>query len=187
MWVYTAAGAESPSPDFLIQPGRVGKLSMGMLITDIWKYYPKELIARGFVYPEGIPKPVIEIRILRGQKEPSICVRLDESADKRHTIAGSIQVLDPRFKTAQGVGPGSSLADVRKVIPDLESGSFEGVTAVHSDRFGLSFILAVDVTSDYLYESPSGALKSAGKLPGNIRVGSVLVYRRSVGHPLSRQ
>jgi hypothetical protein len=115
----------TPTDDFRVQRSQVGKLSVGMLVSDVWKFYPRGMIKGGFMYPEGIPIPVIEIRLSRSQKEPSLEVGLAETKDHIHTIAKGINVLDRRFKTATGIGPGSTIALLRRVVHGLTIETFE--------------------------------------------------------------
>ena len=171
--VLVGSGAGAGTDDFLIQRGKVGRLSVGMLVTDIWKFYPRASIKGGFLYSEGIPGPVIEIRLPSGQKKPSLIVGLDETKDHRNTVVRGIDARDARFKTVMGIGPGSTIRSVRSVVGALTIESFEGGTILHSDELRMSFSLDSDEKG--LYDS-GGDLKAVAELPGEIQIQSVWVY-----------
>ena len=161
-----------PGRDFLIEEGKVGNLSVGMRVSTIVKLYPRWAVQGGFVYSEGIPAPVIEIRLTRGQKEPSLTIGLDETKDRRFTIARGIDVLDRRFRTSSGIGPGSTITSLRTAIRDLTIESFEGHTILNSKTRQMSF----EVEDDAPLYDKDGRLKLIGEIPGEIPVASVWVY-----------
>jgi hypothetical protein len=170
--VVAARAGSAPSRDFLIEPGKVGNLSVGMRVSAIVKLYPQWAVRGGFVYGEGIASPVIEIRLIRGQKDPSISIALDETTDHRFTIARGIDVLDPRFRTTSGIGPGSTVSNLRTAISDLTIGSLEGNTILNSKVMQMSF----EIQDDALLYDEDGQFKLIVDIPGKIPVVSVWVY-----------
>lgn len=168
-------GAAVPNGDLLIQRERVGKLSVGMLAADVWKCYPRGEIRGGFVFPEGMAQPVVEIRLSPGQKEPSLVLTLDETRDHRHTVVKTIGVFDQRFRIKSGIGPGSTIARVRGGIEDLTIESFEGVTSLASQKLMMSFVLDLNDAADQSLYDSNGEFKPVSALSGEIRIQSVWV------------
>jgi hypothetical protein len=166
----TCSAAQSDS--LLVSPGKVGPLVVGMNAVDVWKVFPRRLIRGGFAYPEGIPTPVLEIRMSGDQKGPSLILNLDETADHRHTTIRSIGVLDVRFKMASGIGPGSLVGILRSFVAGLVLMNFEADTFLSSENLHMSF--DVDGDDPRLWNA-AGDFKSMSDLPAEIKVTSIWV------------
>jgi hypothetical protein len=165
-------GGDAPKGDFLIEAGKVGSLFVGMRASDIVRLYPRWAINGGFVYGEGIAAPVIEIRLARGQKRPSLSIGLDETTDHRFTIARGIEVFDRRFRTKSGIGPGSMISEVSAAFGDLTIESFEGQTILNSKGMQMSF----EIEDDASPYDKDGQFRRIGDIRGRIPVTSVWVY-----------
>lgn len=163
-----------PADGLLLQRGKVGRLSVGMLVSDIWKLFPRELLEGGFEYPEGIPTPVVAIRLSRDQREPSITVWLGETEDHRHTIARGFKVWDRRFTTAAGIGPETTIARLRNTVSGLTISSFEADTYLNSENLRMSFNLHVGAFGRELMNG--AGFKPVSELPGDIPIESVWIY-----------
>jgi hypothetical protein len=162
-------GSAASTDELLLQRGKVGKLSVGMVVSDIWKLFPQDLLKGGFEYPEeGIPTPVIEIRLSRGQTEPSLTVWLGETGDHRRTIASGFKVRDRRFTTAAGIGPGMTIARLRNTVSGLTISSFEADTYLNSEDLRMSFNLDVEAFESDLMNGT--VFKPVPELPGDIPI-----------------
>jgi len=168
----SSQAASPPGREFRIEAGRVGNLLVGMRASTVMKLYPSWAIQGAFVYGEGIAAPVLEVRLARDQKKPSLSIGLGETSDHRFTIVRGIDVLDPRFRTATGIGPGSPISDLRAAFRDLSIESFEDHTILNSKAMHMSFEIEYDSS---LYEK-DGQFKPIGALPADIPVISVWVY-----------
>jgi hypothetical protein len=164
-----------PSHDFLIEAGKVGNLTVGMRASEIVRLYPRWAINGAFAYPEGIAAPVIEIRLARGQKKPSLSIGVEETTDHRFTIVRGIEVLDRRFQTKSGIGLGSTISDLSSAFGDLTIESFEGQTILKSKRMQMSFEIE---DNESLYDK-DGQMKRIGDIPGKLTVVSIWVYQTS--------
>ncbi len=172
---FLLSGTGSAANDeLLLQRGKVGNLSVGMVVSDIWKLFPRDLLKGGFEYPEGIPTPVVEIRLSRGQAEASITVWLGETEDHRRTIASGFKVCDRRFKTAAGIGPGMTITQLRNTLSGLTISSFDADTYLNSEDLRMSFNLDVEAFDSELMNGTD--FKPVPELPGEIPIQSIWVY-----------
>jgi hypothetical protein len=127
--------------DLLLGPNHAGKLTVGMPESAIYKAWAPELTRKTVTYPEGIETPAVEIFLRKDRKTPSLVVILNAG-----TIYG-IQVQDSRFKTAEGIGVGSSIADLRKTKLHFELNREEGEKLICAE-LGMGFFVKIDSDTD---------------------------------------
>jgi hypothetical protein len=131
----------SVSEDLLLGPHHAGKLTIGMPESAIYKAWPRRLTRRIRTYPEGIETPTVQIILEKDRKTPSLVVILNGQ-----TIFG-IEVHDPRFKTAQGIGVGSSMGDLRKTKLHFTFNREEG-DGLLCEELGMKFAVDIDPVTD---------------------------------------
>jgi hypothetical protein len=173
--------------DDSLAPGRVGKLVMGMSLEAIYKVYPKEMTRKIDIdqsEEDDLPVHAVDIFLDKNMDrhlEPSLSVRL-ETADGG--VSG-IQVTDPRFKTADGIGVGSSLGQIRRVYKGLYITAGEGsLAAVVPDQkmafyFNLLDSGLDDQTLRKIYENKSPwphELKDDPLIPDRTKITSIWVH-----------
>jgi hypothetical protein len=127
--------------NLLLGPHQAGKLKIGMAESAIHQAWPRALTRKVVIYPEGIETPAVQIFIGKDRKTPSLVVILNSE-----TIYG-IEVHDPRFKTAQGIGVGSSIGDLRKTNLHFKFNREEGDGLV-CDELGMKFAVDIDPATD---------------------------------------
>jgi hypothetical protein len=127
--------------NLLLGPHHAGKLMVGMSESAIYKAWPRKLTRKLVIYPEGIATTAVQIILGKDRKAPSLVVILNAE-----TIYG-IEVHDPRFKTAQGIGVGSSIAELRKTKLNFKFNREEGDGLI-CDELGMKFAIDVDPATD---------------------------------------
>lgn len=137
----TMAGQASVPEQFLLGPHHAGELKVGMAEAAIYKAWPRRLTRRITTYPEGIETPAVQIFLGKHPKTPSLVVILNGQ-----TIFG-IEVHDPIFKTALGIGVGSSIGDLRKTKLHFNFNREEGDGLI-CDELGMKFAVDVDLVTD---------------------------------------
>jgi hypothetical protein len=128
---------QDPDDDRLLDFGRAGKLRVGTSVDRMAIMFGKENLRLVDRWPEGMFSPAIEIRLDRSVS-PAFVVQIREWPCAEHSAWG-ITVFDRRFRTREGLGVGSTLAEVRRhVRSDVDE--IGGVTFVNDAKRGLSFV-----------------------------------------------
>jgi TonB family protein len=107
---------------FLIAPGRVGLLQVGMTVDKLLQLIPPAQTSLIDMRFEGHFTPAIAVRLDAFSPQPSLI------AAYRQLLAGgveewrvaAIEIMDPRFRTADGLGVGSTIAEIRAMHPNME-------------------------------------------------------------------
>ena len=137
----TIATPASVPEDLLLGPHHAGKLTIGMPESAIYKAWPRRLTRKIRTYPVGIETPAVQIILGKDRKKPSLVVILNGQ-----TIFG-IEVHDPRFKTAQGIGVGSSIGDLRRTKLQFKFNREEG-DGLLCEELGMKFAVDIDPATD---------------------------------------
>jgi hypothetical protein len=136
----------------LLGPGHAGKLKSGMAESAVYRAWPRTLTRKILIHSEGVEIPAVQIFVGRDRKTPSLVVILNAE-----TIYG-IEVHDPSFKTAQGIGVGSSIGDLRKTKLRFEFSSQQG-DGLFCNELRMKFAVDIDHATDRrLYEHEADPL-----------------------------
>jgi hypothetical protein len=127
--------------NLLLGPHHAGKLRVGMAESAIYRAWPRRLTQKIVTYPEGIETPAVQIILSKDRRAPSLVVILNGQ-----TIYG-IEVHDSRFKTAQGIGVGSSIGDLRKTKLHFKFNREEGDGLI-CDELAMKFAVNIDPATD---------------------------------------
>ncbi len=114
--------AEVRRQPFLIAPGRVGLLQVGMTVDKLLQLIPPPQTSLIDMRFQEHFTPAIAIRLDAGSPQPSLI------AAYRQVLAGrvdewrvaAIEIMDARFRTAEGLGVGSTIAEIRVIHPNIE-------------------------------------------------------------------
>jgi hypothetical protein len=147
--------------DFTLARGRVGPLRDGMTIEQITKLFGPQRVKEVDLHLEGESTPALEIRL-----DNPMTARASITAEYRPQPDGSLRVwrvnvFDRRFRTADGLGVGSTLGEIR-AHHEVQILVGEGIVVAHVDELDMSFNFGLT-----WYPSTH--------LPASARVVSVLV------------
>jgi homoserine O-acetyltransferase len=145
--LYLMTPGPPPDPAFLLQPGRAGRFEVGMKVDEVYRIAGRQNVRLVDIFAEGLFTPAIEIAVAGG---PSLVAPVREWPCPGFSLQG-ITVRDRRFRTKEGIGVGSSVADVRR-HSSVKSGHGEGGPVAIADDLGLTFELTD--------ETPSARVKS---------------------------
>jgi hypothetical protein len=99
------AGVVAPAADdFVLARNRVGNVIIGMPESAIYRVYPRQITRKVDLQLEGMPTPAVQVFLTKDRRHPSLVIRLDGPVSGVY----GVEVMDSRFKTARGIGVGSS-------------------------------------------------------------------------------
>jgi len=177
LWVWAWATdlrlAGQQSAEFRLAAGRAGGVEIGLPVDDLYRLVGRENTRLVDLFNEGMFQPALEIRLPGSPVTPAIIVPVREWPCIEWSVQG-IEVRDPRFRTAAGIGVGSTLADIRrhyKVTVSEEEGAHavakeEGMTFNFADG---SFAPTAKVISVWIYGDPVAVRKA--RCPERGRLG----------------
>jgi hypothetical protein len=154
--------------DFLLSPGKAGRIEIGMAVDKIYSVYTREATKLVDLALEGFFTPALEITLPGhvGEK-PSITAEIGWS---QAWTFSRITVYDSRFRTASGIGAGSSLGEIRRnhKVDWIEFG--EGPMVARVDSLGMGFLLEVQAVPQAWYEK-----RDMKWIPDSAKVTGILV------------
>ena len=100
---------EDKDPNFLITNSQVGKLVRNSTVTDLERLFASDSIVRDTLQPTLVPNSKT-IKIY--EKGGLQLLKLTANSDSISKI-GIIQVLDPRFRTEEGIGLQSTFKEIK--------------------------------------------------------------------------
>jgi hypothetical protein len=105
----TAAAAQNV--EFLLSPSRAGTLSIGAPVDSLLRNaFRTRLVDLSL---EGHFSPAIEIYLPDGKGSPALVAHISQLPCWDFRVSG-ITVYDPRFRTAEGFGVGSTIGELRR-------------------------------------------------------------------------
>ena len=146
---------------------RTGPIRVGQSVDDLFVKVGRENTRLVDLFTEGLFQPALEIRLAGAPNQPALTVPIREWPCHEFSVWG-ITVRDPRFRTADGLGVGSSLADIRKAYrPEIALRK-----AAHGafPELGLTFVLDDSPASS----DSGGHTVWVVPQPAPVRTGSVL-------------
>ena len=157
--VSSSASYAQQQPNFTLARGRIGALRIGMTAAEMAALFGQERVKQVDLHLEGMSTPALEIRLGDvAASRPSMTAEVFPSSENR---IWRVNVFDRRFRTEEGLGIGSTLAEIRshhRVRMQVGEGNVEA----HVDELQMSF----DFGSRW-YPST--------RLPASARVSSVCV------------
>jgi hypothetical protein len=127
-----SAHAGQGSAEFLLAQGTAGRLEVGLPVDEVYRQVGRERTRLIDLHQEGMFAPALEIRLEAAAVQPAIVVAVREWPCIAWSVQ-SIRVRDPRFRTAEGIGVGSTRAEVSKaykVTLSREEGPHAWVEAI---------------------------------------------------------
>jgi hypothetical protein len=152
----------------VVERGRVGTVAIGAAAETI-AFEFKDRARLIDLKLEGTLSPALEIRLFGSDVAAGLVAEISPSNNK--LVVTRINVVDPRLRTKEGIGIGSTYAELRSHYSVDWVGSGEGRFFARVESLGMSFSL-----------DPSGGLaaqvgRNIGRVPPDIRVVGVLLTR----------
>jgi hypothetical protein len=169
--LFSGAVRSDAQDNYLLEKNRAGQVELGMTIDELHTRYEPSSTKLVATYSEGMFTPVMEI-YLKGaatKKRAPLVIGIDKD---REWIVSGIEVNDTRFRTAKGIGVGSTLGEIRKAYAINRIGFGEGALYANIDEIGMSFELDFAQPPPEWYESKDQRL-----IPDSAKVVSVTLYR----------
>jgi hypothetical protein len=104
--------AQNSTPDFLLSAGKAGPIECGMPVDDVYRLLGSQNVALVATFPEGSFQPVLEITLPDSPVKPSIIADIDRWPCGQFAVT-RVLVLDPRFRTKDGLGVGTTESEMR--------------------------------------------------------------------------
>jgi hypothetical protein len=133
---------DSIPSSFLLTAGKAGSFELGMTVDELIAQVGREHVRLVATFPEGMFQPEIEVELPGFAKGPALVAPIREFPCGQFALWG-ISVHDPRFRTANGLGAGSTLGDLRRHYPGVTVTNIDadGGPSVVITELGLTFTM----------------------------------------------
>jgi hypothetical protein len=170
LWLTVTMHAQSPrtaEDSFVLERGRAGRFELGMPVDDVVRLVGQERVRLVATFPEGMFQPELEIQLPGFPDGPAMSAPILEFPCGTFALWG-ISVRDPRYRTASGLGVGSTVADIKKLYPSARIGNIgsDGFPGVVIEAIGLNFVVdgtnltdTARITAVWVIPQPGPALR----------------------------
>lgn len=128
-------------PAFLLDRDKAGPFQAGMPVDSLYQLVGRSNVDLVAAFPEGMFQLVLNVKLPGFDKGPALTASIREWPCN---VPGlwSISILDPRFRTVNGLGVGSTLGDLKRLYgTNLQVSGAEGCECVFIKEIGLGFAL----------------------------------------------
>jgi hypothetical protein len=160
----TTVTARQVPNGFLLASGKAGPIELGSTVDEIYKKYGRDDVSLVAEFREDMFTAVLKIRVPGSTTEPALSIDIREWPCAKFSAWG-IDVRDSRFRTADGLGVGSTGGELRSHY-QFHMTEAEGAHAAVVDALKMTFALDPDqpidrarVTSVWLWPDPEGVRK----------------------------
>ena len=152
----------------LVERGKVGSVAIGSDAETIFDEFGDRARLVDLQL-EGQLTPALEIKLFGVQTPVSLVAEILPSDNK--LVVTRIRVIDPRLRTKEGVGVGSTYSDLRKHYAIDWVGPGEGDFFARVEALGISFML------DMSGAQGSSKIRDPTRVPADARVVGLLLTR----------
>ncbi len=147
------------SPPFRLDPGRAGTLEIGVPVDTVLRAFARNRVRLVDLQLEGHFSPALEVDLGNSGPTPGLVAHISHFPCNEFAVSG-ISVYDPRFRTREGIGVGSTIGALRRaydVRPNREEGHSVIVPSLKMTFAidGTSFADSVRVTSVWMWADPN--------------------------------
>ena len=151
--------AAAQSTSFLLAPGRAGALEIGLPVDSVLRVFGRDRVRLVDLQLEGHFTPAIELVLVDSRATPALVAPIREVPCGEFAVYG-MSVYDPRFRTREGVGVGSTIGELRRAYDvrlNREEGHSVVVPALRMtfEINGTRFADSVRVTSVWVWSDPN--------------------------------
>lgn len=118
---------------------------------------------------EGHLSPALELKRFGSQLVPSIIAEVGPSGNR--LVVTRVNVLDPGFKTKEGIGVGTTYGQLRTVYKIDWVGSAEGRFFARVEALAISFEL------DTIGQLHTASIRDPARVPPDARITSMLLAK----------
>lgn len=169
----TAAAGIPAAPDehLLLKPGYVGPLRLNMKEADLLALLPPSSRRATTRSLEGTEYPVYEYRPDDAPAGTApLLLEMVTAIDGNGNRLWRVQVQDPRYRTAEGIGVGSTYGAARKAYGVQTVEQAEGRLVAVSERVGMTWVL--DKAG-----LPTNRLLRKDDVPPATRITGIILYQ----------
>ena len=130
--------------DWQVETGRAGKVVIGMTVDSLRTVFGRENIRLVDLDLEGQFTPALQIFVPSQPGKPIASAEIRELCGFR---ISRITAMSPLFRTADGLGPGSTVAEIRRKYPTASLNREEGASLIVS-KLHMSFVPADGTFAD---------------------------------------
>ena len=149
--------------DWLLTPSRAGKVIIGMTVEELYTAYGRSNVRLVDLYGEGMFYPALQVYAEFEQGAPILVARIGDICHRQRVIG--IDIHSVRFRTADGLGVGATVGEVRKLYPSArlnrEAGPSLIVESLHM-TFAVAdgtFADSVRVVKIWTWRQPSDSVR----------------------------
>jgi hypothetical protein len=162
---HSAAAAQTRP---VVEPSRVGTVAIGATAESIYQEFGDRARLVDLKL-EGHLSPALELRMATVQLAPSIVAEIQSAASQ--LVITRIHVIDPSFRTKEGIGVGSTYGELRSTYRVDWVAVGEGEFIARVERLGISFVLDVSGRRSLL------SIRDPAAVPPAVRVVGMMLTR----------
>lgn len=155
----------------LLRPGYAGQLRLNMKEADLLALLPPAALRKTTRSLEGIEYPAYEYRPDDAPAgSPPLLLELVGAIEDGGNRLWRVQVRDARYRTAEGIGVGSSYGEARRAYGVQTIERAEGQLVAVSERVGMTWVLdAAGLPTDRLLRKDD--------IPPATRITGIILYQ----------